>query len=58
MLIAGGPVDWPADPPFVPDLAHIRDRMPPRADRQAFLIHALRFFDDVLAYAERLEESR
>lgn len=60
VLIAGGPVDWPNERPFVPDLAHIRARMPSRApaDRHAYLIHALRFFEDVLAYAERLEADR
>lgn len=60
VLIAGGPVVWPRRelPPYVPDLAFIRERMPSRSDRRAFLVHALRHFDDVLAYAERLEADR
>lgn len=60
MLIAGGPVAWPRveSPPHVPDLAHIRDRLPERSDRHGYLVHALRFFEDVLAYAERLEAER
>jgi hypothetical protein len=44
------------DRQHVPDLTFIRDRMPSRSDRDAFRLHALRFFEDVLAYAERLEE--
>jgi hypothetical protein len=57
VLIAGGPVAWPAKPAteHAPDLAHIRALMPDRRDRDAYLTHSLRFFEDVLAYAERLE---
>lgn len=55
VLIAGGPVAWPSEPPFVPDLAFIRERMPARTDRSNYLGHALRHFEDVLTYAERLE---
>lgn len=43
-------------PPFVPSLAFIRERMPDRSDKGAYLIHALRFFEDVLDYAERLDK--
>lgn len=60
VLIAGGPVAWPRDdpPPYVPDLAFVRERMPKRTDRNAYRFHALRFFEDVLAYAQRLEAER
>lgn len=58
VLIAGGPVICPRKTePHVPDLAFVRDGMPSRSERSAYLVHALRFFEDVLAYAERLEHS-
>lgn len=59
VLIAGGPVVWPREEreQFTPDLAFIRGRMPDRLDRHAYLLHALRHFEDVLAYAERLESA-
>lgn len=59
VLIAGGPVEWPSEQtPVAPDLAHIRERMPSRLDRSAYLVHSLRFFEDVLAYAEQMEAER
>ena len=57
VLIAGGPVASPPSPDHVPDLAFIRERMPSRTDHGDYLVHALRFFEDVLEYAERLERT-